>query len=195
MKNLVKVGLFLAVNLWTAMTVSHAASGRGSFGINVGAGIPFLSQAGINYFFSDRFSLNLGYNNLSLTADTTSVSLTMPELLLNWHPFSGSFYLGVGAGQETLTAKGTDTTLGETAEIKIEAMTTLGRLGWMWGAGDGGFWFGIDMTMVSPSGAKTTITSTLPTTNQTYIDAVEQGDKFGSTSYTNLTFFRLGYLF
>lgn len=186
--------LFVFASLIFSSKMVLAASSKG-FGINVGSGIPFLGQAGVNYFFSDKFSMNLGYNNLSLTSGYSKVALTMPELLINWHPFSGSFFLGVGAGQETLTATATDETLNQTAEIKVTAMTTLGKVGWIWGVADGGFWFGIDTTFVSPSGAKTTVTTSLPITNQAYIDAVDAGDKFGKASYTNLTFFRLGYLF
>lgn len=173
-----------------------SAASNGGLGINVGVGVPFLSQAGVDYMFSDQFGIHLGYNNLTLTAGEASVALTMPELVLTYHPFSGAFFIGAGVGQETLVSKAKDTATGLEAKIEITANTTIGKIGWMWGVADGGFWFGIDASFVSPSGSKNTITAPgLSATDEAYQDAVESADKFGSTSYSNITFARLGYLF
>jgi hypothetical protein len=78
----------------------------------------------------------------------------------------------------------------------VDVTTTLAKLGWMWGASNGGFWFGIDYSLVMPSNPKTTITAPgVPVTEQSYIDAVKARDDFGSTSYGNITFARFGMLF
>jgi hypothetical protein len=185
----------LAVSFFFLSAFAHAAGGHGRFGLNAGLGIPFLTQGGVNMYFSDNVGLDIDYGILSITSGQSKTSLSMPSALLKWHPFSGSFFIGAGVGQETLDSKATDVTTSETAEIKVTAMTAIGKLGWMWGSQDGGLWFGLDLSFISPSGAKTTITSDLPTTNSAYQDAQTQADKFGKTSYTNITFARLGFLF
>lgn len=180
------------------LSLSQTASAAGSkgLGLSLGSGIPFLSQAGIHYFFNDKFALYGGYNNLSITAGTASASLTMPELSLQFHPFSGSFFVGLGAGTETLSTKASDATTGLEAKIDVTATTAIAKLGWMWGASDGGLWFGMDFSYISPSGSKQTITAPgLSVTDQAYIDALDAAKKFGETAYSNFTFFKLGYLF
>lgn len=173
---------------------AHAAS-KGGFGLHVGVGVPFLSQAGFDYQMSDKFGLSLGYNMLDLSVGDAKSKLSMPELLLRYHPFSGSFYLAAGVGQETLNVSATATG-GAKAEIDVKATTTIVKTGWMWGAGDGGIWFGMDVSFISPSGAEQTITAPgVPTSDQAYIDALDAAKKFGETAYTNITFARLGYLF
>lgn len=188
------VFLFLIAGVFTQNAFS-AGGGGGGVGINAGFGLPYVSQYGVDIAFSDKFGLALGYNNLSLTVGVTGVTLTMPELLLTWRPFSGAFFIGVGAGQEDMKATATDATTSQTAEIAVKASTSIAKLGWMWGRGDKGLWFGMDVSYISPSGATTTITTALPATDPAYQDAQTQAEKFGSTAYTNITFARLGYMF
>lgn len=185
----------LVIFVSTLLFASIGSAKGGGFGFNFGIGLPFLSQAGLNYVMSDKLSFGLSYNQLKLDSGLASVSLTLPEASINWHPFSGSFFLGLGYGSQSFLAKATETTTGESVEIKVDSTAAIGKLGWMWGASDGGLWFGIDMSVISPSGAKTTITTIVPETDKAYIDAKEQSTKFGNSSYSNLTFFRLGYLF
>ncbi len=188
--------LVLSVCFTFATVGSIAQAGSaGSFGVNLGLGLPFVTQAGVNYIFSDQLSMSFGYNLLSLDVSGAKAELSMPELLVHWHPFAGSFFAAAGFGSETLSTSATDTATGQKVEVKVTSTATVLKLGWMWGADDAGFWYGIDMSMVSPSSPKTTITSPLPSTNEAYIDAKDAADKFGSTAFTNLTFFRLGYLF
>lgn len=168
-----------------------------SIGVNAGFGIPFITQAGINYTIGQKFSINAGYNNLSLDSGTASVDLTMPELVINWHPFAGSFFVGLGLGSESLEVTATDAQTGGKASAEVSATTTIAKLGWMWGKDNGGFWFGMDVAFISPSGAEVEIKTTngLGTNSQEYRDAKDAATDFGETSYTNITFARLGYLF
>ena len=187
--------IFIGLSFVISFT-SFGASSSGGLGINVGAGLPFLTQAGINYVASQRFSFSLGYNLLSLDNGLASVKLSMPELLVHYHPFSGAFFIASGVGQESLEATSSDTS-GNSVTLKVDASTFIGKLGWMWGAANGGFWFGIDYSFVSPSGGDPEITTTgsIATTSQSYLDVVEAGSDFGDTAYGNLTFLRFGYLF
>lgn len=176
-------------------SAAHAASSGGGFGLNVGLGMPFLSQAGLNYQFSDRFGMSAGYNLFDVKVGTAGAKLSMPEILFNYHPFSGSFFVGVGAGQEKLEVTSGNVGVDEVS-IDVEAMTTILKTGWMWGASNGGFWFGMDVSYISPSGAKQTIKAPgVPVTDKSYTDAVDAADQFGKTSYMNITFARFGWLF
>ena len=167
-----------------------------NFGISAGFGVPFVSQYAINATFSPSWSMSLGQNSLSVDLGSASTSLTMPELVVNWHPFAGSFYLGLGLGQETLKATATDALTSLSASAEVSASTMIARLGWMWGKGDGGLWFGMDLTFISPSGAEVDVTAPgLTAADKAYQDVVDAGEQFGKTAYTNITFARLGYLF
>lgn len=171
-------------------------SARADIGLNIGMGVPFISQFGIDYTMGTHWTLSASQNSISLKSDEASVDLTMPQVLLNFHPFGGVFYIGVGAGKETLTAEATDSTTGYTAKAEISANTALARVGWMWGKMNSGFWFGMDVTYVSPSGGKVNIDANgVPTTSQEYKDVEKAGEDFGKTAYTSFTFARFGWLF
>ncbi len=174
-------------------SISHAKDS--AFGLNMAVGAPFLQQVGINYQISESFGVAAGYNLLNLTSSSVKVSLAMPELLLNYHPFGGSYFIGAGVGQESFETSGS-AVAGQVVSMKVDAMTTIFKTGWMWGIGDHGLWFGIDLSYVSPNNAKETITAPgVPTTDPAYLDAVDAVKKFGKTSYRNLPFARFGWLF
>lgn len=176
-----------------------------SIGFNAGAGLPYLSQFGLNYVSASKmFSAEAGYGNFNISISDVGVDLTKMQLSLRYHPWMGSFYVGVGVGQETFTSKGSDTISGQTvnAEIKVTATTVAPQLGWMWGMADGGLWAGIDFEMVSPSGASSTTTTNADASvqatasyQQLINDTNDQAKKYGEASYTALTFLRVGYLF
>jgi hypothetical protein len=174
---------------------SGGGTGGRGIGLNVGGGFPFLAQAGVDIYFANNLGVSLGYGTLSVSAGTTSVDLAMPEALLRWHPLGGIFFVAAGLGQETMKAKGTDKTTSQTVEINVTAMTAIGKLGWMWGSNNGGFWFGMDLSYIKPSGAKTDIKTALPTNNTEYKDAVDQAKKFGEMAYFNITLARFGWMF
>lgn len=171
-------------------------SAQAEVGLHLGMGVPFISQFGLDLTMGPSWSLTVGNNNLSLESGEASLDLNMPSAIINWHPFAGAFYIGVGFGRETLTVEAKDELLNASAKAEVTANTTLARLGWMWGKGDGGFWFGMDLTFVSPSGGDVDVeTVGFTATDEEYKDVEEAGEEFGKTAYTNITFARLGYLF
>lgn len=173
----------------------HAA-GSGGFGLSVGLGSPFLTQAGLNYKMSDRVGFSLGYNLLDLSLGTAGVKLAMPELLVHYHPFMGSYFVALGVGQETLDVTASDLTTGYKTAVNVTAMTGIVKTGWMWGIGNNGFWFGVDASYIMPSGATQSITAPgVPTTDPSYQDALDAAKKFGETAYMNITFARMGWIF
>jgi hypothetical protein len=175
---------------------SHAESGRQGFGLNVASGIPFLAQAGAHFYFSNNLSISGGYNLLDLKSGEAQVKLAMPEVMVNYHPFSGVFFVGAGLGKESLEISATESTSSNEIKLEVEANTTILKLGWMWGSNNGGFWYGLDLAYIIPSSPKTTITAPgVPTSDPNYQDAIEAGEKFADTSYINFTFARFGWLF
>lgn len=167
---------------------------KSEVGINAALGVPFVTQYGVNLTMGPMWSADISYNNLSYTLGTASVDLTMPALMLNWHPMSGAFYIGLGVGQETLNVKSSES--GVTAEGEVTSSTTIAKIGWMWGKANGGFWFGMDLAYVSPSGGDPDFTVTGGTATAEQVEDVEDSlDTFSETAYTNVTFARFGYLF
>jgi len=171
-------------------------SARADFGLHAGVGVPFLGQAGINYSFSSQLGLSATYNMLDLDVGTAKVELTMPEVLINYHPFAGAFFIGAGVGQNTLKASSTDINTGTTVSADVTAMTGIAKLGWMWGVSDGGFWFGVDVSYIKPFSPDISITAPgVPTTAQAYQDLVDATETYGDEAFFNITFAKIGYLF
>lgn len=185
----------LLILLFSSMGFAETSSS--AFGLNVGIGFPFLGQAGVNYQFSDTFRVGATFNILDIKVDEAKAKLTMPEVYFTYHPFAGSFFIGAGIGKEKLEVSASDT--GGTNEVtaEVDATTAIGKLGWMWGAADGGFWFGMDLAYIKPMSPKNTLTvpAGVPTSDPNYQDVVEAMDEFGDTAYINFTFARLGYFF
>ena len=177
-------------------SASYAGSAVSGLGFQVGLGIPFLSQRGIHYKASDKFGFSLAYNYLSFEVDNITTKLTMPEFLIHYHPFSGSYFIAVGVGQETLDVSTLDSYNGSLVSINVTATTGVAKTGWMWGFSKPGFWFGIDVSYIVPSNGKTTIEAPgVDPSSQSYTDAVTAADKFGKTAYSNITMARLGWMF
>ncbi len=177
--------------------VGHAQSDTDSgFGVNVGIGLPYLGQVGANYTFSSQLRLSVVYNILDVEIDDAKAKLVMPEIFVTYHPFSGSFFLGAGLGREKLEVTATEAFTSNQIRAEVTATTAVAKLGWMWGADDKGFWFGVDLAYIIPMNAKSELTAPgVPTTDPNYQDVVDAMDKFGDTAYFNITIARLGYIF
>ena len=177
-------------------TVFMGSAAHARVGVNVGVGFPFLGQAGVNYVMSDMFSFSVGYNTLDLSSGDASVKISMPEAMVNFHPFSGSFFLGAGVGQNDLEVTAIETSTSTEVKAEVSTLATIVKAGWMWGIDNGGFWFGVDTSFVSPSSPEVTITAPgVPTSSQEYKDVVDAAETYGETSFANITFARIGYLF
>ena len=170
---------------------------KSDLGLNVGLGLPYVSQYGINYTMGPSWSVNLEVNTLDISTGEASVKLGMNEFGINWHPFAGSFFIGLGIGQQKLEVSASDLGTGASASVDVTSTTTIAKLGWMWGKADGGLWFGMDLAFISPTGSEVNVETTggLGTNTQEYQDVLDAGEQFGSTAYANITFARLGYLF
>ncbi len=169
---------------------------KADVGISAAFGLPYASQYGLNATLGENWSVGVGHNALDLNLGFASVKLTMSELVGYWHPFKGAFFLGLGAGQQTLEVSALELLTGNTASVKVTPMVAIGKLGWMWGKANGGFWFGMDFAFISPTNGDVVVTAPgLTSADQVYRDVEESGKKYGSTAYLNITLARLGYLF
>lgn len=189
--------LFLwMVLVCTTGFAAESSSVGNSFGLNVGLGFPFLGQIGANYEISDTLRVGATFNILDIKVDDAKARLTMPEIFLTYHPFAGSFFIGGGVGREKLTVTATEEFGSNEVRAEVTATTAVAKLGWMWGTGNGGFWFGTDISYIKPMRPKNSLSAPgVPTTDPNYQDVVEAMDDFGDTAYFNLTFARLGYFF
>lgn len=194
----------------TAASKPAESSSAGSFmsgyyGLNVGVGVPYLTQVGLNYLHSSNmFSAEIAYDALNMTIDDVSVGLNKTELSARWHPFMGAFYLGIGLGKQAMTGKAKDTINGQSVEVKVDitSSTLTPQVGWMWGIADGGFFFGVDFGFQSPSGVKSTFTTNADVAAKATAeykelekDALDKADKLGKTGIPTFTLLRFGYLF
>lgn len=176
------------------------------FGFHAALGVPHPVTYGVDALHpSGYFSGGISVGSASMKADQVEISLDNSDLAFRWHPFAGSFYLGVMLGRQTLKAKKTELVSGQSvsAEVKIESNTMTPHLGWMWGLADGGFFVGIDFGMQNPSGVTTTLT-TVPDGsffggNSDYQALVEdvqkKGNDIGNTALPYASILRIGYLF
>lgn len=188
-----KIGFCLMVALVSA--VSNAAP-KGSFGIQGGFGAPFLSQYGVQYYLNSNLNIAASMGGYSIGIDTSSVALSVPELSLNYHPFSGAFFVGAGIGQQSVTVTSTDFTTGYKVTMNVSGLAPILKSGWMWGAANGGFWFGMDVAYVLPMSPTVDIDAPgVPTSSTEYQNALDAATAAGETAYMNITFARIGWLF
>lgn len=187
---------FLRGLLLSALVFSFYPKAEAAIGLDVGIGVPFITQASLTYQINDNWSVVGAYGLLDLDVDTASVELSMPSVMVHYAPFAGAFYLGAGVGKESFEASAYDADTDNTATAELDATTTIAQLGWKWGKANGGFWFGMDLSYIMPSSPESSINAGgVPTSSEEYQDLQEALDDFGDTSYMNITFARIGYMF
>jgi hypothetical protein len=169
---------------------------KAAVGVNAGLGFPYVSQVGLDLTLGSNLSLTANHNALDIDVDEAEVGLQMQEIGVRWHPFSGAFFIGAGIGRQALKVKAVEETTGAEASVDVTSTTSIAKLGWMWGRDDGGLWFGIDIALIIPSGGEVDVEADgLTEADQEFQDVQDAGEQFAETSYTNITFARLGYLF
>lgn len=93
---------FLRLFAFAGLLITGNAAAEG-FGLGVKAGTLGLGVEG-TFRLSDRFNLRAGLNNYSYSTDETAsgiqydadLDLKSAALLLDWHPFAGTFRLSAG---------------------------------------------------------------------------------------------------
>lgn len=180
-------------------------SARHYFGLHGALGLPHPLTYGLNYVHpSQIFSAELSMGAYSMTVDGVAVKMDNTEVGLRWHPFTGSFYVGALLGQRKIVGEKTEVISGQsiTATIDVKSSYAAPHVGWMWGMDDGGFFVSMDLGVVSPSGATSTVASNADAiiqATQEYQDlkkdVEDQGKKIGETTLPLWTLLKIGYLF
>ena len=75
------------------VTLSFSAHyAKAGLGINLGIGLPFVQQYGLDYKMSDKFSAEVLVNGLDLSLGEAGVEMSKTEIGLKYHPFGGAFF-------------------------------------------------------------------------------------------------------
>lgn len=178
-----------------SLPLTSNAAGGGSYGFNVAISTPFLTQYGLNYVnTSKNFSAEIAHSALTLSSLDFVISGQSNTLILRWHPFNGSFFLGAGVGQKIVSSEFNQAISATDSQTKLEitATTLTPTLGWMWGISDGGFFGGFDVGYQTHLSTKSNTTSTVDSSIKVTADEIE---KLGKLGFPVITLLKIGYLF
>jgi hypothetical protein len=191
----------------------ESSGGRnfGKVGISYGISFPHFTEYGIDYQTMNKmFSFSGILGGKALTMSDAKVNISSMDLRLRWHPFMGSFFLGVGYGKQTiaLEASGTYANIATVAKLDIKNNYLMPHMGWfrVW---DIGLTMGFDFGVLTPSGVTSTLTTDTPSASPAertaalasadYLkmkdDTEKMGKTFGSASIPYITLFKIGWLF
>lgn len=206
---------------------SGSSAGGGSsrkYGGNVSLNFPHPIFVEAAYRPIPMVSLGLGAGGLALNNlkfGNTPISLSMLALDFKgrWHPFQGSFFLGLGLGYQRMSGKMTDTIPVQANGQTTNVLTTVAlgvnspyltpQLGWFW-VWSGGFTLGFDLGIQVPFVPQTSLDITTDNTNANIgiaqIQATTQyreleakvqdaGNKIGRQSLPMVTAIRIGWMF
>lgn len=176
------------------------------YGLHAQAGLPHPVSFGLNYVHSSGLvSAEFNMGSFNITSSGVKVGMSHLQLGVRWHPFMGSFFLGANFGQRTIMGESTETinTIPVTAKVEVKSNYLMPHLGWMWGVADGGFFLGMEIGYLSPSGVNTTLSTNvndpLVTGTQEYRDlekdVKDAGDALGAIGLPTFTLLKLGWLF
>lgn len=175
------------------------------FGAHVALGIPSPLSGGLNYVHSSQiFSVELNMGSYGMKASDVDVKMSNAEIGLRWHPFMGSFFVGSYIGNRALVIEKSDTIQGQSINLKAEVKSNYvaPHVGWMWGMSNGGYFGGMELGVLSPSGAKASFSSNADAavkTTKEYKDlndeVKDQGEKLGEITLPLWTMIKIGWLF
>lgn len=187
-------------------------------GPTIGLGMLDAVRFGVESRIGKNLGIGVSYGffpSMELMNSKLEISSLQAHVL--WYPFEGSFFVGGAIGQQSFKAKQTKTfdstnsnvtqTATATAKIDVSSMFIAPKIGWNWGAPDGGIIVGMDLGLqipisnstkykvdVSPAAQEAAVKAT-----EDYKDAEKDvkdvGDKIGKALIPQFTLFRIGWLF
>jgi hypothetical protein len=195
-----------------------------SWGATISANIPHPVFVELEHRFSPKWSVGLGagglsLNNLNINQIPLTLSIAGVDGRVRWHPWGGSFFLGMALGGQKFSGQASDNipvTIGPqttnidtsvTAQITSAYLTP--HLGWF-KVFNSGFTLGFDFGLQVPVRPQTQIA--IATNNNVAniaLDLIEQtkqyqdlqtkvqdaGDKIGKIPLPYMTVLRLGWMF
>lgn len=198
------------------------------FGLHADINVPHILNYGLDYVHpSDWFSgaINFGGYSLAGLAKSTDIpngldiKIANQELMLRMHPLQGSFYLGLGYGNHTVTVE-TKQKITVTSPIagsadveisdEIKANYLLPHIGWAWRL-PLGLTFGLDIGYLSPIDPRVELKSKVTNISNPAItssdvestdeyknarrDLISKSEQAGKAGLPYFTVFRIGWLF
>jgi hypothetical protein len=183
----------------------------GRLGLSAALTAPHIIEYGLDYFTPDNmFSSSFVVGGYTFKTGTVSAGISSYDLRGRWHPFMGSFFLGLAYGSQKISIEAKDVvnTFDTIVKLDIKSAYVMPHLGWF-AAWDSGFTLGFELGMIMPSGVSSSLTTDIPAASASqraaieatndYIkmktDAESAGDKLGKTSIPYLTLLKLGWVF
>lgn len=189
-----------------AEKATEPTTGSHHFGFHGSVEIPHPLNYGLNYVHSSGlFSAEFSMGTYKQKIQDVDAKLENMEIGLRWHPWKGSFFLGMLLGQHTVTATKTESVTGVgsvtgTAKVKADYLTP--HIGWMWGMEGGGFFGGFEIGYQSPMNAKVEYNDNapagatlIPDYNKFRKDVQDEGEKYGKLGLPYLALLKIGWLF
>lgn len=208
-------------------TVSAENEGH-LFGLHADVNIPHILNYGVDYWHSSKlFSVAANFGGYKVNGvgknsdlpDGANIKISNQELVARYHPFAGSFYLGLGFGKHEISADANrhvtvTTPIAGSADVfiddKVKANYLLPHVGWLWKTSFG-LTFGMDLGYLSPSSSTvdvstriTNISNVLITEDDVkatdeyknaYNELVDNSEKIGKMGLPYWTVIRIGYMF
>ncbi len=173
------------------------------FGLSAELGFPHPVNLAVQYFHSSRnFSLEFALGSTPLTIDGADTLVENQEMTFRWHPQARAFYFGLTFGNQKLEVKDSDTVSSQvvTVQVDIKSQYMKPVVGWLWGAQNGGFFYGFELGWQFPSNNKTKITTSQdftgnPDYDQLIDDINEVADLIGKSSVPNIGLIKMGWFF
>lgn len=185
--------IFLLVVSILAIISSSANAGLGLY---AGTGVPFQGQGGLTYLTGPSFMWEASYNKGNSLTGCRDFDLRTVLLGLDWYPFGEAFFIGAGGGHTTLYTSNVDPTTNTKFWMDAESAVAYQKMGWTWSKNDGGFWYGIDLSVYEALRPKKTIHASGVSTNlKEYRGIADAVTRFTGSYHLNITFLRLGWTF
>jgi hypothetical protein len=183
----------------------------GQLGLTGSLALPHVIEYGLDYLSPGKMlSSSFVIGGYKFKAGDVSAGISSYDLRGRWHPFMGSFFLGLAYGTQKISVEAKDTvnTFETIVKLDIKSAYLMPHIGWL-AVWDSGFTLGFDLGMIMPSGVSTTLSTDIPSatasqkdavvTSSDYLklkkDAESSGDKLGKTSIPYITLLKIGWMF
>jgi hypothetical protein len=184
-----------------------------SFGPSVSFGLPHPVSYGLNVQYGKLAGFGVEFGSYSNKSSDVEVEMRHLDLRGQWHPFSGSFFLGAAYGDQNIALKSEQSikvgTLAIPTEISLDVKTTYltPHLGWMaiWNSGLLlGFELGYQAALSSsadrinvsgPSPQATAAAKATTEYQKAEADVLDQAKKLGDQGLPYVTFLKAGWMF
>lgn len=175
---------------------------RQLLGVNIGVGIPRLTNIGLTYVSPNQYlTAEIGGGGIDAKSNDVKVKSQNIEAALRYHPWSSAFFIGAAVGDQRLRGEGSDvvnsTSVAGTIDVKSTYVTP--QVGWLWHGWEGGFFGQVDLGYQQPlsssvSYSTTASNTTTPEYQKFERDVRDAGKKLGEDGLPSVAL-KIGWLF